>query len=219
MNHDAHPQRGFSLRDLALLAMVGAGAAAFAELFRHASHALYHRVGCTGTVEFVTRWPSFARVALISVGCLIAALLATLASRLGSGGVTTIAKAIHEGTRPLSITAALLRSRGALIAMTLGASIGREGPLIQFGASLGQRIGTRSGVTDVRVREFIAARTAAGFAAAYNAPIAGALFVIEVMPKLPGRLTAARAGVATVVSAVVAHALSSSSSLPPHTRH
>jgi CIC family chloride channel protein len=207
---DGQPQRGFSLRDLALLVTVGAGAALFAELFRHANHALYHRVGGASTVDFVTRLPFFARVALISVGCVIAALLAKLASRLGSGGVTTIAEAIHEGTRTLSITASLLRSLGALIAMTAGASIGREGPLIQFGASLGQRIGARSGVAELRAREFIAAGTAAGFAAAYNAPIAGALFVIEVMPKLPVRLTAARAGVATVASAVVAHALSSS---------
>ncbi|MFO0561343.1 MAG: chloride channel protein, partial [Polyangiales bacterium] len=210
MTDDAQPQRGFSLRDVALLAGVGAGTALFAELFRHAGHALYALVHREGAVDFVASLPFAARVALIFTGCVLAAGLARLAARKGSGGVTSIAAAIHEGTRALSLTAALLRSLGALIAMTVGASIGREGPMIQFGASVGQRIGARSGVADVRAREFIAAGTAAGFAAAYNAPIAGALFVIEVMPKLPVRLTAARAGVATVASAVVAHALSSS---------
>jgi CIC family chloride channel protein len=210
MTDEAPPARGFSVRDIALLSVVGAGSALFAELFRHAGHGFYRLVHREGVVDFVTRLPFAARAAVITGACIVAALLAQLASRLGSGGVTTIAAAIQEGTRVLSISAALVRSTGALIAMTLGASIGREGPLIQFGASLGQRVGAHSRVADVRAREFIAAGTAAGFAAAYNAPIAGALFVIEVMPRLPVRLTAARVGVATVTSALVAHALSSS---------
>lgn len=209
MTDDAQPARGFSLRDVALLALVGTGAALFAELFRNAMHGFYLALSREGTVDFVTRFPWPARLALVALACLFAALLSRLASRRGSSGITKIADAIHEGAHPLSMRGALLRALGALVAMTAGASIGREGPLIQFGASLGQRVGARSKVADIRARELIAAGTAAGFAAAYNAPIAGALFVLEVMPKLPVRLTAARVGVATVASAVTAHALSS----------
>lgn len=199
--------RGFSLRDLALLTVVGMGAALFAELFRGAIHGIYHYAHRAGTVALVAGLPWGARVAAIAIACVLGAALARRAAKRGHGSVTHIADAVREGAHPMSIRAALLRALGALLTMCAGGSIGREGPIIQFGASVGQRAGTKT--HDVRARELVAAGTAAGFAAAYNAPIAGAIFVIEVMAQLPARLTVARVGVATVAGAVTAHTLAS----------
>ena len=190
-----------------MLAFVGAGAALFAEGFRAFLHAVYWLARRESVVDLLSRMPFAARVALVCAGCVAGAALAEVAKRRGEGGVNVISGAVVEGKGALSMRAALVRAFGALLAMGAGASIGREGPLVQFGAAFGQRVGERALDVSVRRRELVAAGTAAGFAAAYNAPIAGVLFVVEVMGA-PARGSIARTGVACVAGAMAAHLVS-----------
>ncbi len=62
-----------------------------------------------------------------------------------------------------------------------GGSIGREGPLVQLAATVASKIGQWTQAPIPRLRLLVACGAAAGIAAAYNAPIAGALFVAEVV--------------------------------------
>jgi CIC family chloride channel protein len=80
---------------------------------------------------------------------------------------------------PLRIT--LLKSLASFVAMAGGGSIGREGPLIQFGGAMGDFLGVRLRLGSEKIRLLIAAGTAAGFASAYNTPFAAVLFVLEVV--------------------------------------
>jgi CIC family chloride channel protein len=204
------PARGFSARDVAALAAVGIGAALFAEGFRFTLHTGYVLAGEPRITALIAGLPWFLRLALVLTGCVGGAQLGQWAKRRGPGGVTAIAGAVagsDEVGEGLSVRAALLRSAGALMAMGAGASIGREGPIIQFGAALGRRFGQRALALGVRRRELVAAGTAAGFAAAYNAPIAGVLFVIEAVGGAPARGTVARIAVACVAGAAVSHLL------------
>lgn len=215
--------RGFAPKDVAALAFVGAGAALFAEAFRAILHAVYASLGRESVVVMLERLPFAARVALVLVGCVVGASLARFARRRGEGGVSTISSLVAdagegdpssaEARRPLSMRAALVRVVGALAAMGVGASIGREGPIVQFGAALGQRVGERVVDVSVRRRELVAAGTAAGFAAAYNAPIAGVLFVVEVMAGGPARGSVARLSIACGVGALAARALATDTPL------
>jgi H+/Cl- antiporter ClcA len=66
-----------------------------------------------------------------------------------------------------------------LVGLFSGASIGREGPTVQIGASLMQTAARWVGVT--HVRGLILAGSAAGIAAAFNTPLAGVVFAIEEM--------------------------------------
>lgn len=59
--------------------------------------------------------------------------------------------------------------------------MGREGPTIQMGGNLGEMLGEWFKVSEHRKNTFIAAGSAAGLAAAFNAPLAGVLFVMEEM--------------------------------------
>src|SRR5262249_19567364 len=54
-------------------------------------------------------------------------------------------------------------------------------PLLQFGAAAGSSGAERFDVDATRGRALVAAGTAAGFAAAYNTPIAAVMFVLEVV--------------------------------------
>ena len=66
---------------------------------------------------------------------------------------------------------------GALLAIGAGLALGREGPCVQMGASLAHLTGRRRDWADRRV--LAAAGAGAGLAAAFNAPLAGAVFVLE----------------------------------------
>src|SRR5436309_7473387 len=72
---------------------------------------------------------------------------------------------------------------GGLLAIGSGLALGREGPSVQMGASLAHLVGRifRRGWPDCR--ELLAAGAGAGLATAFNAPMAGAIFVLEELVK------------------------------------
>lgn len=69
---------------------------------------------------------------------------------------------------------------GGILSIGPGLFLGREGPSIQLGAAVGQGVGdlTHDNV-GVNQRVLIASGAAAGLSAAFSAPIAGAMFVLE----------------------------------------
>jgi chloride channel protein, CIC family len=68
---------------------------------------------------------------------------------------------------------------GGLLAIGAGLALGREGPSVQMGASVAHLVGRifKRNWPDCRV--LLAAGAGAGLATAFNAPIAGAIFVLE----------------------------------------
>jgi len=68
-----------------------------------------------------------------------------------------------------------------VLAISAKMVVGREGPTIQMGGNLGQMLGEFFHLSRHRCDTLIAAGSAAGLAAAFNAPLAGVLFVMEEM--------------------------------------
>src|SRR5262249_14793062 len=68
---------------------------------------------------------------------------------------------------------------GGLLAIGSGMALGREGPSVQMGASLAYFVGRIFKRTSPDCRVLTAAGAGAGLATAFNAPIAGAIFVLE----------------------------------------
>ena len=68
---------------------------------------------------------------------------------------------------------------GGIIAIGSGLFLGREGPSIQLGATVGQGIGEATHANALNRRIGIASGAAAGLAAAFNAPIASTIFILE----------------------------------------
>lgn len=106
----------------------------------------------------------------------------------GSGIPQTIAAIDDMGTTKrsdlLSLRIAFGKMLLALGGLAVGASIGREGPTVQIGASIMNAFhgrGPFKGASQRRV--FILAGGAAGIAAAFNTPLAGILFAIEELSK------------------------------------
>lgn len=96
---------------------------------------------------------------------------------------------------------------GGTIGIGAGLSLGREGPTVQMGAAIAQAIADVLRVPKRSVPQLLSCGAGAGLAAAFNAPLAGFLFVIEELHRELSARTFAGALVATIVADVVARAL------------
>ncbi|MFT8753103.1 MAG: chloride channel protein [Oenococcus oeni] len=70
---------------------------------------------------------------------------------------------------------------GGILSISTGLMLGREGPSIQLGAAIGQGISEIKKMSKSETKILISAGAAAGLSAAFNAPIAAILFVVEEM--------------------------------------
>lgn len=112
---------------------------------------------------------------------------------------------IGDGEVPLRPT--LVKSLSSLFSISSGGSIGREGPMVQLAAMLASLPGRLLHFSDERRRMLVACGAASGIAAAYNTPIAGAMFVAEIAL---GSLAMDKMGpllLSSVASTVIAHDL------------
>lgn len=184
--------------------LVALAAAAFAVAFRWGLKEVWQRFAeAPDVVSAMIRAPLWLRVCLPAAGGLLAGLLGLLLARWPSGGgVGDVMEAVVLGRVKLSMRATLLKSAASWCAIALGGSLGREGPLIQFGGAAGKLISARLGLPLESARLLIAAGTAAGFAAAYNTPFAAVLFVLEVVTGVVVLDAVVPTLVATVVASV-----------------
>lgn len=100
-------------------------------------------------------------------------------------GIPQVIAALHVSdesliARMLSLRIALGKVLLTLLGLACGASIGREGPTVQVGASIMYALGTRLRLPRRHLhRALVLAGGAAGIAAAFNTPLAGVVFAIE----------------------------------------
>jgi len=76
---------------------------------------------------------------------------------------------------------ALVKSLASAIAIGSGASVGREGPIIQIGSALGSTLGQIVRMPAGQRIALVAAGAGAGIASTFNTPIGGVMFAIELM--------------------------------------
>jgi len=95
---------------------------------------------------------------------------------------------VPEVMEAISLRNGIIRPRVVLgkvvasaITIASGGSVGREGPIVQIGASIGSTIGQIFKLSRKRMETLVGCGAAAGIAAAFNAPIAGAMFSVEIL--------------------------------------
>ena len=92
-----------------------------------------------------------------------------------------------------------------LIGIASGASVAREGPTVQIGASIMDALGRRFNVRDRSLtRALISAGSAAGIAAAFNTPLAGIVFVIEELNRSFEQKTSSMVFMSVIMAGMVA---------------
>ena len=140
-------------------------------------------VGDTGSlVEIATRLPWTVRLVLPAAGGVVAGLFLLLARRFADGKPESdYMEAITIGEGRIPVRQSLVRSLSSLCTIASGGSIGREGSMVHLAALSASVIGQLRRVDPPRLRLLVACGAAAGITSAYNAPIAGAFFVTEIV--------------------------------------
>ncbi len=164
-----------------LVSVVIGVAAGFGGVFFHFLLAWGSRLLWT-TPEELAALPVWLRLLIPSAAGLMCGLVVSKwAPEIRGPGVPQVMKALAlEGGRIRHRVTALK----ALVTSTLisaGASVGREGPIVQIGASIGSSISQLISMDTDKRRLAVACGAAAGMAATFQAPIAGTMFAVEIL--------------------------------------
>jgi CIC family chloride channel protein len=140
------------------------------------------RVALIDWAQSVAVWPWLVPTVFSAVLVYVALLLVrTFAPEAGGSGVQEIEGALDE-VRPIRWQRVLpVKFVAGLCSLGGGLVLGREGPTVQMGGNIGKMIGDWFQVSTDNVNTLVAAGAGAGLSAAFDAPLAGVIFIIEEM--------------------------------------
>jgi CIC family chloride channel protein len=170
-----------SLLALALLALVvGAAAGLLGALFRLAlGQADRLRDAAIALAHGQHNGLLFVILACAAATALAAWLVREFSPHASGSGIPHVEAVLHAELPQAPYRLIPVKFFGGLLAIGAGLALGREGPSVQMGASIAHLVGKvfRRNWPDCRV--LFAAGAGAGLATAFNAPMAGAAFVLE----------------------------------------
>ncbi|MBO9473495.1 chloride channel protein [Shimia sp. R10_1] len=162
-------------------------AAGFAALFfRKGIHwlqsTLYGAEDLTKLHSFAYTLPWYWLLVIPTVGGLVVGLI--LHHFTPDGRVRSVADAIegaalHEGR--VEKRAGIASALASLITLSSGGSTGREGPVVHIAGVISSWVSDRINANGITGRDLLGCAVAAAVSASFNAPIAGALFALEVV--------------------------------------
>jgi chloride channel protein, CIC family len=125
--------------------------------------------------------PSFPRVAVAPVitGLVVALLAIHVFPRVRGSGVNQVKSAMYISNGYVPFRTVIGKFVACALAIGSGQSLGPEDPSLLMGAGIASLIGRSLRLSQEKVRLIAPVGTAAGLAAAFNAPISAVLFVIE----------------------------------------
>ncbi len=152
---------------------VGLGAAALVKTLELVSHLTESLLITDGSVWIF---------ATIPIGFFAAWLIARhLAPEVAGDGVPEAIGALEVHGGRIRARVFPLKIIATSLTVGLGGSAGREGPIVHVGGSVGSMVSRWFNLGEDQVRSLVAAGAGAGVGAAFNAPIAGMLFALEVI--------------------------------------
>jgi len=123
-----------------------------------------------------------AVIAAPIVGAIVVAFLVkTFAPEAKGHGVPEVIDAINFNRGFIRPKVAIIKTLASSLSIGSGGSVGREGPIIQIGATFGSVIAQWMHLPLWQRNTLIAAGAGSGIAATFNTPIGGVLFAVEIM--------------------------------------
>lgn len=114
-------------------------------------------------------------------GALVGPLVWFFAREAKGHGVPEVMEAVAMRGGVIRPRVVIVKTLASALSIGSGGSVGREGPIVQIGSAVGSVIGQILRVPPRELRTIVGCGAAAGIAATFNAPIAGALFAVEVI--------------------------------------
>jgi chloride channel protein, CIC family len=181
------PPRDRSQRSLVALALIaplaGLGAGLVGALFQLA----LEQVGQLrdALINLVGGWSVGGLVLVMALAATAAAVAAWLVRRVApaaaGSGIPRVMSVLDGKAPPAPPRIIPVKFLGGTLAIGAGLALGLEGPSVQMGAGIAYQTGRLFRLCWADCRVLLAAGAGAGFAIAFNAPIAGAVFVLELL--------------------------------------
>ncbi|MEE8547055.1 MAG: chloride channel protein, partial [bacterium] len=175
-----HKHVYLSLAAILIGILAGYGALIFRYVIKMAQYGFYQNTN--DVLTFHSSIPFWLKILLPAAGGLIVGPLIYFGAREAKGhGVPEVMEAVALKGGRIRARVALVKIIASGISIGSGGSVGREGPIVQIGSSIGSTLAQILRAPTFRQRTFVGCGAAAGIAATFNAPIAGALFAAEVI--------------------------------------
>ncbi len=187
---DAPPGPRHGLVFISVLALITGLITGFGAIFFRGLIAVIHNLFFLGTFSLqydaniftpAGPWGAFIILAPIIGGMVVTALVTNFAPEARGHGVPEVMDAIYYREGVIRPIVAAVKSLASAFSIGSGAAVGREGPIIQIGASLGSSIGQLIAMEPWQRITLVGAGAGAGIAATFNTPIGGVMFAIELM--------------------------------------
>ena len=195
------PRKGLAIAEASIIGLVAALSAVFLKVGSgwlgtwrvHSSHVL----------------PAWFALPVIGVsfGFLAGFLVERFAPEAAGSGIPQVKATLANVPITLSWRVAAVKLISAIIALGSGITLGRQGPTVHVGAGLAAGMSRLVPTSPDHRRQMIAAGAGAGLAAAFNAPIAGVLFIIEELLQDLSGITLGTAIIASFIGGVISRLL------------
>ncbi|TAE59876.1 MAG: CBS domain-containing protein [Nostocales cyanobacterium] len=136
-------------------------------------------------------------------GFLAGLLVQRLAAEASGSGIPQVKATLANFPINLSWRVAAVKLISAMMTLGAGLTLGRQGPTVQVGAGLAAGMSNLVPTSPEHRRQMIAAGAGAGLSAAFNAPLAGVLFIIEELLKDLSGVTLGTAIIACFIGGVI----------------
>jgi len=166
---------------LSLAVLVGAGAGLGAVAFRFMV-ATTHNTFFGAAEHWLSLLGPFRYAIVPAIGGLLVGLIVRFIAPEAQGpGVAHVMMAVVQRRSRIRPHVSLAKSIASALCIGTGGSAGREGPIVQIASSLGSTLGQLFRQPEPRLRLLLGCGAAAGTAATFNVPLAGAMFALEVI--------------------------------------
>jgi len=139
----------------------------------------------------------------VIVAAFVAWLVKTFAPEAKGHGVPEVMDAIHYNDGVIRHQVVVVKALASSLSIGSGGSAGREGPIIQIGAAMGSTLAQIVKLPVGQRLTLVAAGAGAGIAAAFNAPLGGLVFAIELMLLAVNASTVLPVAIACVAGAYI----------------
>lgn len=181
-----------SLFGLAVGVLTGFGAAILRSLM-----AIFHNLFFLGEFSFyydanafdpVNPWGPWIILAPVIGGLGVVYLVKRFAPEARGHGVPEVMDAVYYREGRIRPVVVLIKSVASALSIGSGASVGREGPIIQIGSGIGSSFGQYFGLSPWQTVTLVAAGAGAGIAATFNTPLGAVMFAVElILPEVSPR--------------------------------
>ncbi len=185
-------------------ALTGYGAMGFKALIEMISGFSYS--GDNTLLENIRNAEWYVKLIIPAIGGAIVGPMIYFFAREAKGhGVPEVMQAIMLKGGVIRPRVSIVKALASSITIGTGGSVGREGPIVQIGSSLGSIVGQFYRVSSQRMKTLVGCGAAAGIAATFNAPIAGAFFSVELILRDFGFAQFSPIVISSAIATVISH--------------